>query len=112
MDLNSLFPGVAQVPGMGFVQSARGGSLGDDASVMMISGLGQEPRGALQSKTSNVDASGKNIRQAVFSIPNLTSLLTAKVRVGEYEVPVWVLALAAAGVLGVAGWYFYLRPKK
>ena len=110
VDIGALFPGVAQVPGVGFVQSrGNAGPLGDDASVMMISGLGKE---APVSKQSNLDASGKPVVQAAWQLPDVKTLLAAKVKLWEYEVPVWVLLLIVTGALGVAGWYFFVKPRK
>lgn len=117
MDLGTLFPGVQNVPGVGFVNTGTlpysGANpktgLGDDAAVMMISGLGADD--AHGTTKSNIDAAGNPIAQALYQLPDVGALLRAKVRVGAYEVPVWVLLLAALGGMGLAGWYFWGKKK-
>ena len=112
MDLRTLFPDVAPVPGFGYVAGIPPGTLGDEASVMMISGLGTKQTRLAEARAltqSNLNASGKPITQAMFQLPNVKALLAANVRIGAYDVPVWVLVLAAMGVVSVAGWYFFLR---
>lgn len=106
-NIGSLFGGVSQLADGSYVQAGSGvGRLGDDGAVMMISGVGSAPQVA----TSRSDAGTP--RQGVFQLPDLSSLLAAKVRIGTYDIPVWVVILAAAGVVGVAGWYFFIRKGK
>lgn len=116
MDLGTLFPGVQNVPGVGFVNTGtlpysgahpKDGTLGDESAVMMISGLGADD--AHGTTKSNIDAAGNPIAQALYQLPDVGTLLRAKVRVGAYEVPVWVLLLVLASGMGLAGWYFFKK---
>ena len=99
--------GVTQLADGSYVATGTLGRLGDDASVMMISGAGQVGAAVAQSRS---DAGTP--RQGIFVLPDLSTLLSAKVRIGTYDIPVWVVVLAAAGVVGVAGWYFFIRKGK
>lgn len=119
-DLGQLFPGTQNIPGVGYISIPYVGAhprddkavngLGDESAVMMISGIGAS--GDRASSTSNQDASGNFVAQALLQIPSISDLLKAKVRIGTYEIPVWALALIVASGLGIAGWYFFQGKKK
>ncbi len=105
IDVNSLFGGSLQhVPGVGYVNAPANnvaGALGDDASVMMIGGLGD-----------GLDAQGR-MSSAVIdrSAQTLSMMLTQPVKIGPVTQPLWVWLLGALGITGLAGWYFFAKRK-
>jgi len=113
---HSFFGNVQHVPGMGFVQlgapgaPSGGGPLGDDAAVMMISGIGGGGRlGADVATSAEVDTPTGS--DTIITTFNLGGLLTSTVDVAGIKVPVWLFMLVAAGAIGFAGWYFFFRKK-
>lgn len=104
-NLQQLFSGVRWVPGLGYVGGASGNQLGDDASVMMISGLGSDARQV------SVDAATGAVVGAQGGAFNLMAALRQPVKIGAIELPLWAWLLIGAGALGVAG-YFLLFKKK
>ncbi len=92
--------GVTQASNGRFVTSGGSGlppaprALGDDAAVMMISGLKDAPSGAPASPPP-VD---------------LMTALKTPIRIGSLELPLWVW-LAAALALGGAGGYWFAKRK-
>lgn len=111
-NLQNLFGGVQYVAGLGYVgapvPNALNGApqLGDDASVMMISGLGA----ADDQRQVQVDAQGnaQSVAGAGFS---LRAALQQPVTIASVTLPLWAWLLIAAGVIGVAGYYFLLKKK-
>lgn len=112
VNVSNLFSGVSMVPGVGYVASAgSGGSalgapgqLGDDASVMMISGLGSEGRQVAVNEEGVV----QKVTGAAYS---LKAALSQPVKIGSVELPLWAWLLIAGGVIGAAGYFFLLRKK-
>lgn len=120
-NLQNLFSGsgVHWVPGVGWLgtgQSAgplagpQGGALGDDASVMMISGLGA-PMG-------DVPVAAPPPADGVTAAPPptpglpLTVVLGQPVTIAGVTLPLWVWLLVAAGGVGVAGYFMLGFHKK
>ncbi len=101
VNINALFGGSLQhVPGVGYVNATQGGTaavngLGDEAAVMMISGVDERVQSA------SVDV-------ATFT---LSKLLTQPVKIGPVTQPLWVWLLAACGAAGFAGWWFFAKRK-
>lgn len=97
MHLSQLFPGVQQTA-LGYVEvpSSPGavGALGDEAAVMMISGLGLAPI-----PTEEPPAWTKI--QAPLGLGQRVTLLGV-------ELPMWVWMALGLGLLG-AGWFFFNR---
>lgn len=103
--LQNLF-GATHVPGLGFVQSSQGPThLGDDASVMMISGLGSESRNV------QTDAATGAVTRVTGAGWTLQAALTQPVKLFGIELPLWVWLLIASGVIGVAGYFMFLKKK-
>ena len=106
------FGDLQYVQGFGYVQSPpnAAAALGDDASVMMISGLDASPAGAQQyadQRQVGVDEkTGKVLSVTTFVPPMLSKPYT----VFGIELPLWAWLLIAAGVLG-AGWIFFKGKK-
>lgn len=106
-NLQNVF-GATYVPGLGYVQglpAAPGaggqvGALGDDASVMMISGLGDTPA----QPTPQASA------QPTIGSSNITDALTQPVTLGSITLPLWVWLLVGGGALGAAA-YLLLKKK-
>lgn len=107
LDLQSLF-GVQNVPGLGYVQAGvSGGALGDEAAVMMISGVGAADD---QRQVAVNPATGAVQRIAGAGL-GLVAALTQPVTFIGVTLPLWLwLAILISGV-GVAGWYFFMRKK-
>lgn len=102
--------GAVHVPGFGYVQGqglGNAGQLGDDASVMMISGLGA---GDDQRQVAVDPATGKvqSVTGAGFS---LQAALTQPVTIGGMTLPLWGWLLVLTGVVGVAGYMFFFKKK-
>lgn len=103
-DLRGLFGGSLQhVPGLGYVSAGGSGPLGDEAAVMMISGVGEGEGGDPRQRASaaSIDRGAQTLR----------SILTQPVQIGGLTQPLWVWLLAATGIVGAAGWYFFLKKK-
>ena len=102
--------GVQYVPGLGYVgpQVPKNGvgALGDDASVMMISGVGA----ADDQRNYVVDEQGK-VQSVTGAGFKLTVALKQPVTIGSVTLPLWAWLLVGAGVLSV-GAYFLLFKKK
>lgn len=104
--------GIRYVPGLGYVgpqvpgPMGSPGPLGDDASVMMISGLASEGRQVAVDPASGAVA---KVTGAAFT---LRAALTQPVRIGSLELPLWAWLLIGAGVLSVAGYYMLFNKKK
>lgn len=114
--------GATHVPGIGFVQATggqRSNGLGDEAAVMMISGLGssmdadgkfyplqipkQKP-GAAQVKTGSV-AGGAGSALITEAPVGLMAQLSQAITLGTITLPLWAWLLISAG-LGAAGGYW------
>ena len=137
MNLNGMFSGgLTHVPGLGYVQSGSAGlgALGDDASVMMISGLGSSAtipgltvdrghRDAQGNWVPNIQADpnariGTNyadratpgapgIKQQSMSAPS-ASQLAQPITIFNVTLPLWAW-LSLAALLGGAGGYYLGR---
>lgn len=101
------FSGVQFVPGVGYVDvgSAPAAPLGDDASVMMISGLGSEAR-----QVSVDPVTGKGTLTAGQPMTVVTSALQKRVVFLGIDLPLWAWVLIGLGLLG-AGWAFFRNRK-
>ena len=101
--LQSLFGADVQfVPGLGYVNAPNGSGagLGDDAAVMMVSGVDGLGAGAPQRGSSTAISIGTS---------SLMTALKQNVTIGGITQPLWVWLLVAGGAAGVAGWWFWLR---
>ena len=107
----NFFGNVQFVPGLGHIEagSVGGAPLGDDASVMMISGFGASPSGAQQyddqRQVAYDPATGKPVQN-----PMMLGFLERRVVVFGIDLPVWAWVLITLGVLG-AGWVFFKKGK-
>lgn len=109
-NLQGIFGGVQHVPGLGYVQAGPGGAasgrtgLGDDGTVMMISGvkgLGtspQPPPGQLPTYTGARSAPIPLTRPATMG-----DQLAQQVTLFNVTLPMWTWLLLAAALGGVAG---------
>lgn len=138
MNAHALFNGLQHVPGLGYVQGpasrAGGAGLGDEASVMMISGLGSsaaipgvtedkgyydksgnwvpklvpvQPGGSTGTGTGLIDGRGRPQPGSAFK--PAASPLQVPLTLFNVTLPLWAW-LAIAAVLGGAGGY-YLRGR-
>ena len=112
MNSNQPFAGVQWVPGLGYVSSNSGASglagtsqLGDDASVMMISGVGSDARNVQVNQETGVveKVTGAGFRLGV--------ALKQPVVIGNITLPLWAWLLIAAGAMGLAGYFFLFKKK-
>lgn len=97
MDINNLFGGrIRHMDGVGAVMETGSNSapaaLGDEAAVMMISGVGQPPAGQLDAQPGPI--SGLSEPKTIFGV----------------TLPLWQW-LALAGAIGVVIW-LYTQDKK
>jgi len=104
--------GIRYVPGFGYVgapvpNGVAGGALGDDASVMMISGLGasdDQRQVAVNEATGAVESvKGAGYRLGV--------ALKMPVTIGSVTLPLWVWLLGTGTVLSTAAYYFLFKKK-
>lgn len=101
MDSNTLYRmlGVQSAPSGGFVSSSALQGLGDDGSVMMISGLGTPPSTPKPSEAQTP------------TVPESSNTpLSTPIKLFNVELPLWAWLVIAA-LLGGAGGY-YLGTKK
>lgn len=102
--------GATHVPGFGYVQQSglgNAGQLGDDASVMMISGLGStddQRQIAVNPQTGAV----QSITGAGLSVQ---AALTQPVEILNIKLPLWVWLVLGGGALGAAVWFFMMKKK-
>lgn len=105
--MSSSFAGTQFVEGLGWVETPQAGvgALHGEADVMMISGLGNGAHeGAVSARMDTEQIIGTS---GSFS---LSAALTQRIKILGIELPAYVWALIALGVLG-AGWVF-LKKKK
>ncbi len=101
-NLGALFGGTHHVPGLGYVSGTGAdahGALGDEAAVMMVSGLGDET----DFGTKVTDGAARMVGA------RLTDALKAPVTIGVVTQPLWVWLVLALGGVGIAGWFFFKR---
>lgn len=101
MDSNTLYRmlGVQSAPSGGFVSSSALQGLGDDGSVMMISGLGAEAPSATSPR--------ENSRPPSAESPSVS--LNTPVKIFNLELPLWVWLVIAAMLGGAGGYYLGRR---
>lgn len=109
--MSNFFSGVQFIPGVGHVEVGGTAPLGDDASVMMISGLSASPAGATQyDDHRNIEVDPVTGNQTVIQNPMMVGTLGRKVTLLGIELPVWAWILIGLGLLG-AGWVFFKDRK-
>ena len=115
MNSNQPFAGVQWVPGLGYVSSGTGASglagtsqLGDDASVMMISGPGNLGSDARNIQVNQETGVVEKVTGAGF---RLGVALKQPVVIGNITLPLWAWLLIAAGAMGLAGYFFLFKKK-
>lgn len=124
LNLQNLFSdhGVSYVPGRGYIGAGMGSlagqsglgrpsGLGDDASVMMISGLGQHMGDAgVPAPAPAVDANGNPVTApAPPAGVSLSDALMQPITIGPVTLPLWAWLVIAAGGVGVAGYYLLYK---
>ncbi len=103
------FGNVEFIKGVGFVQANGGASnggvaaLGDESSVMMISGLGADQQ-------TGVSYSGAATRP-VPGLSDIKQALSNPYKVFGIELPLWAWLLIAAGALGAGAIFFNKKYK-
>ena len=104
MDGNKFFGSVQFVPGVGYIQGGAGAALGDDSSVMMISGLGVEEKPKMSQSYS-----GSSVKPLP-GFADLTATLKSSFRIFGIALPLWFWLLLGAGTIG-AGVFFWKKGK-
>ena len=90
MNGNSYFGNVQFVPGLGYVEGQQTSALGDESSVMMISGLGQE---------------GVQTHSQPTLAPGPLAFLQKPLTLLGITLPIWQWVMIALGLVG-AGYAF------
>jgi len=100
--------GISQVPGVGYVEAAPLGALGDDSAVMMISGLGAD---AAATAIPPSPGPGYKWDGSTWRATGQTQSILMDVQKWYAAVPWWVWMLVAIGALS-AGAYLFRNIKK